>query len=114
MNIKSEELFLREESRYKQLLEDDRWKEIRIQILKRDGSKCVNCSAKTNLQVHHKQYHVCNTTGTWNAPWEYHTKYLVTLCVRCHKAGHAKFKIPVFGIKKSTANRLQWHNLILH
>lgn len=114
MIAKYEELQRQIEAKYKQLLDDARWKEVRIQILKRDGSKCVNCSAKPNLQVHHKQYHVCIATGTWNAPWEYHTKYLVTLCIHCHKAGHAKFKIPVFEIKKSTANRLQWPNLILH
>lgn len=113
MIIKSDELLKREEATYKQLLEHPSWKKVRIQILNRDGSKCVNCSAKTNLQVHHKQYHVCNTTGKWNAPWEYHTKYLVALCVHCHKAGHSKFKIPIFEIKKSTANRLQSPNLIL-
>ena len=107
MFAKYDELQRQEEAKYKQLLGDARWKELRISILKRDCTKCANCGANRNLQVHHKQYHVCSTTGKWKAPWEYHTKYLVTLCVNCHKTGNAKFKLPVFEIKKSTANRLQ-------
>ncbi len=88
-----------EEERYKRLLEDNRWKSFRNEVIKRDGFRCVNCSAVSNLQVHHKQYHVYSTTGKWKAPWEYESKLLITLCTSCHKNGHQKYKIPVFTIK---------------
>ena len=88
-----------EEERYKRLLEDNRWKAIRNEVIKRDGFRCINCSVTGNLQVHHKQYHVYSTTGKWKAPWEYELRLLITLCMPCHEKGHHKYKIPVFRIK---------------
>jgi hypothetical protein len=56
------------------------WRTKRAEILKRDNSRCVVCSAKENLHVHHLAY-----TGQ---PWEAPNDDLVTLCSTCHKKEH--------------------------
>jgi 5-methylcytosine-specific restriction endonuclease McrA len=83
---------------YNTLLKSPRWLEKRKIILARDNNKCRCCSATTGLQVHHRQYHVSKQTGQKKLPWEYQNKYLITLCEKCHTAGHEKFKIPSFTI----------------
>lgn len=62
------------------------WNIRRIQILVRDGFKCVKCGVKgNNLHVHHKRY-----SKSYRNPWEYPDNYLVTLCPSCHKELHDK------------------------
>lgn len=83
---------------YGALLLDFRWKAKRAHILKRDGCKCVVCGGTKGLNVHHKQYHV-DSQGRKFVPWNYDDKYLVTLCEKCHRKGHYRYKVPVFVIK---------------
>lgn len=83
---------------YKELLFDKRWLEKRAGILKRDNFRCVMCCSDKHLIVHHKQYHVNKRTGEKLVPWDYHDKYLVTLCEKCHNKGHQLYEIPTFEI----------------
>jgi len=79
---------------------DKRWKDFRKKILDRDSHKCIVCEVDTELQVHHKQYHFSKLSRTFKNPWEYKTKYLITLCKKCHQKGHGKFKVPTKNIKQ--------------
>ena len=74
---------------------DPRWKTKRLEILKRDINRCVNCGSEENLQVHHRQYHFSKSLNEYRNPWEYTDKYLVTLCERCHKKGHNIYRVPI-------------------
>jgi 5-methylcytosine-specific restriction endonuclease McrA len=65
--------------KYSEKLKDPRWQKKRLQILKRDGFKCMSCLSKIKmLSVHHKYY----ITGF--DPWDYPNKSLITLCQDCH------------------------------
>lgn len=83
---------------YLELLQRPEWRLRREIILKRDGSRCLNCGSENNLQVHHRQYHRDLRSGAFRLPWDYKEKYLITLCFDCHQAGHKYFKIPVFNV----------------
>ena len=83
---------------YESLLKYPSWIKKRNEILARDNHQCKNCGSKTNLQVHHRQYHINKSLHYFKLPWKYDEKYLITLCDKCHAAGHLKFKIPVFSI----------------
>jgi len=83
---------------YTTLLKSPRWFEKRKIILARDLHKCRCCGATSGLRVHHRQYHVCKRTGQFQLPWKYPNKYLLTLCVKCHTAGHQNLKVPTFNI----------------
>lgn len=83
---------------YNSLLKSPQWIEKRKIILARDNNKCRCCSSTTGLHVHHRQYHLSKQTGNFIVPWKYENKYLITLCEKCHSAGHAKFKVPSFTI----------------
>jgi hypothetical protein len=39
-------------------------------------------------------------TGERFRPWDYEDRFLITLCVRCHNAGHTEFSIPTFKMYK--------------
>lgn len=84
---------------YNELLKQPQWLSKRQEILNRDFHRCRNCSAKQGLQVHHRQYHL-KADGSKVAPWSYESKYLITLCEKCHSEGHAKFKIPFYPIEE--------------
>lgn len=81
---------------YDLLLKSPQWFEKRKIILARDNNKCRCCGFTKGLQVHHRQYHVSKRTGEKQLPWKYENKYLITLCEKCHSAGHEKYKIPSF------------------
>jgi len=83
---------------YGELLKRPEWFEKRDVILKRDGSRCLHCGSDQNLQIHHRQYHKVKSIDDFKKPWEYHDKYLVTLCMNCHQVGHKYFKVPVFNV----------------
>jgi 5-methylcytosine-specific restriction endonuclease McrA len=83
---------------YNTLLLSPQWQQKRKTILKRDDHKCRCCRSSKSLQVHHRQYHVIKTMNQFKQPWKYENKYLITLCDKCHKAGHSKFRVPVFSI----------------
>jgi 5-methylcytosine-specific restriction endonuclease McrA len=86
------------EEEYGALLKRPEWSIKREMILKRDGHHCRSCGSANNLQVHHRQYHKFSATGEYKRPWDYNDRYLITLCLDCHKTGHIYFKIPVFTV----------------
>lgn len=56
---------------------DPRWQKLRLQVMDRDGWKCVSCGdTKATLHVHHKRY--CG--HIWDSP----KQDLQTLCNACH------------------------------
>lgn len=84
---------------YRKLLLDVKWLDFRKRILERDKNRCVVCQSFKNLHIHHKQYHFSELSRAYKKPWDYNTKYLITLCEKCHDKGHSKFKVPVKYIK---------------
>lgn len=88
---------------YNDLLKTPQWAAKRKEILHRDGHRCRNCQSPQGLQVHHRQYHQMGASGVFFFPWNYPNKYLITLCHACHKAGHEKYRVPVFNRKPVSA-----------
>lgn len=65
------------------------WKELRKEVFKRDGYRCIHCGRLLNekeLQVHHLFY----LEG--KKVWEYPMDTLITLCKSCHAQEHGKIK----------------------
>ncbi len=59
------------------------WLKKRMEILDRDGHKCVECGSNTaGLHVHHLKY----VRG--RKVWEYGDEDLITLCRSCHGKIH--------------------------
>ena len=56
------------------------YKQLRMRVLRRDGWRCQDCGATTNLQVHHIQ-----TRGRLGHDC---AENLITLCAGCHKRQH--------------------------
>ena len=83
---------------YRAKLFDKRWLIKRESILKRDGYCCTICGKKSNLVVHHKQYHFIKKLNLFSEPWDYHDIYLITLCKACHDRGHRLYEIPIIYI----------------
>lgn len=83
---------------YNHELSMPQWCIKRMQIIKRDNNQCRCCGKRNDLQVHHRQYHTLGKTGQRKKPWEYHDKYLITLCANCHQNGHQQYRVPVFSI----------------
>lgn len=64
---------------YSEKLRDPRWQRMRLEVMSRDGFKCVACSSgEHTLNVHHGYYR----RGA--DPWEYPLESLHTLCEECH------------------------------
>lgn len=62
---------------YNEKLQHPKWQIKRLEIIKRDGGKCLLCGdTETMLQIHHLKY-----TGE---PWDAPNEDLVTLCKHCH------------------------------
>jgi 5-methylcytosine-specific restriction endonuclease McrA len=61
-------------------LEPDRYRKLRLEILKRDRWRCQWCNRMQNLQVHHVQFR--SQMGADEEP------NLITLCAACHKKIH--------------------------
>ena len=75
---------------YSNLLKNNEWRKKRIIILKRDNFTCTKCKKKdTILHVHHKIY----IQG--RKPWDYESKYLVSLCGSCHSKLHERKRIAI-------------------
>lgn len=80
---------------YGRKLQDPRWSAKRHLIMERDKNRCINCGSVSGLQVHHRQYHKSDILNTFRNPWDYDSKYLITLCDECHHKGHKLYKVPV-------------------
>jgi hypothetical protein len=83
---------------YGGLLFHPKWKAKRAEILTRDNNRCIICTNSNKLEVHHRQYHMIKETGHFKPPWDYPDNLLITLCVRCHQRGHAKYKVPTIQV----------------
>ena len=68
---------------YQKELQDKRWKELSLSVMKRDNFQCALCGSKNNLNVHHTEYQ------TGKKAWEYPTSVLITLCSDCHTKVHS-------------------------
>ena len=65
---------------YSDKLKDPRWQRKRLEVLNRDGFKCLACGDETSqLQVHHCYY------VSKRDPWDYPIESLLTFCSRCHE-----------------------------
>jgi hypothetical protein len=68
---------------YYELLKHPNWQRKRLEVMGRDGFKCIKCGAATDtLHVHHRYY----TKG--RAPWDYPDDCFQTLCENCHGLTH--------------------------
>ena len=66
---------------YAKKLTSPKWQRKRLEIMERDGWKCVRCGdGESPLHVHHMAYK--------GDPWECPSEQLITLCDRCHEKGH--------------------------
>lgn len=64
---------------YSEKLKDPRWQKKRLEVMQRDGFKCVACGdGDSTLNVHHRYY----ISG--RNPWNYESDTLITLCEGCH------------------------------
>jgi 5-methylcytosine-specific restriction endonuclease McrA len=65
---------------YSEKLRNPKWQRKRLEILNRDGFKCLFCGADDkNLQVHHLLYQRRD-------PWDYPDYLYQTLCDGCHQS----------------------------
>ena len=63
-------------------LEDEEYRELREQILRRDNWRCQLCGSLTNLEVHHQVFRSQSGPD--------HEGNLITLCNDCHGFVHGK------------------------
>ena len=61
----------------KKFFRTQEWKDIRAQVLERDGRKCLWCDSQENLTVHHVR------DGN-----DHSLNNLATVCWKCHSAFH--------------------------
>jgi 5-methylcytosine-specific restriction endonuclease McrA len=78
-HIKKWIAWIRAES-YSDYLRSNRWRRVRMVVLKRDGFKCAKCSTAKNLHVHHITYKRLGDEDLDD---------LISLCGRCHRAAHS-------------------------
>ena len=76
--VKRLEQAIESEIQRERLYEDPRWRNKRLEILKRDNCKCQICGCDAQ-DVHHIKY-----INSYNAPWNIENDYLVSLCKKCH------------------------------
>lgn len=84
---------------YSELLKRKEWINKRNSILKRDKRKCVKCSCKKSLHVHHTYYLI------GKMPWEVPDDCLITLCKVCHEKEHEGKDIKSFARKYPPKNK---------
>ena len=61
-------------------LEPENYRQLREQILNRDGWRCQFCGTMSNLEVHHKTFRSLSGEDT--------EQNLITLCQACHSGVH--------------------------
>lgn len=95
-----------------------RWlDDVRPAVIERDGKKCRFCGCTENLQVHHIRYQNDHGENDY-----FNTKYLVTLCRKCHKivtnavekAKNTKIEVPAFMVKPGGYAQMQIENKVKH
>lgn len=71
---------------YREFLQTEYWKNVRIAVLKKQRFRCGVCSEKNSLQVHHKTY----ASHGWE---DEHLGDLIALCKECHSKFHGKLEV---------------------
>jgi 5-methylcytosine-specific restriction endonuclease McrA len=61
-------------------LDPNTYVQLRKQVLRRNGWRCQLCGARSNLEVHHKEF--CSHSGDDSE------QNLITLCAVCHAGVH--------------------------
>lgn len=93
---------------YSQRLKDPRWQKKRLEIMERDGFKCIECGDdQSELQVHHRKY-VKDAD-----PWDINSEYLICLCKECHE-DTTRFTQILFGIIRFCAHSDEFKDIILN
>ena len=91
---------------YKEYLESDHWKEVRINMFSLHNNKCQHCNSKIFLQVHHKIDIVDNMQLATDFD------NLEALCKSCHsKLTYATNKY-LWKPVKFVDNQLKWKHLL--
>ena len=65
--------------KYREYLQSDRWKKLRLEVIKRDNFKCQDCNENVE-NVHHLDYQYLNT--------DKEKEFCISLCGKCHKKRH--------------------------
>ena len=73
---------------YQVYLRSQHWQKIRQLALNRDKFTCLDCGAKSNLQVHHSVYR--------DSPYQTKLQDVFTVCRDCHEKEH-QIKRDAFG-----------------
>ncbi len=60
--------------------QSEAYRELRRQVLRRDGWHCQDCGSRTNLETHHLRFRSQGGTDT--------EENLITLCSDCHAQRH--------------------------
>jgi ATP-dependent DNA helicase RecQ len=60
------------------------YESLRQQILRRDGWRCQSCGARSNLEVHHREFRSHLGADT--------EENLITLCTACHARVHSPLR----------------------
>jgi 5-methylcytosine-specific restriction endonuclease McrA len=61
-------------------LDPDLYEQLRNEVLRRDSWRCQSCGARSNLEVHHKEFR--SQSG------HDREENLITLCTACHAGLH--------------------------
>jgi 5-methylcytosine-specific restriction endonuclease McrA len=64
-------------------LDPELYERLREQVLQRDGWRCQGCGARSNLEVHHKEF---RSQGGQDSE-----ENLITLCAACHSLIHRSY-----------------------
>jgi ATP-dependent DNA helicase RecQ len=56
------------------------YRQLRARVLQRDGWRCQGCGARTNLEIHHRQFRSRRGDDA--------EANLITLCHACHRSIH--------------------------
>ena len=69
-------------------MSDTTWREIKLQVMRRDGCQCVMCRVVDGLTIHHIiPRHISRDNSPQN---------LVTLCRPCHDLVEALDAVPMY------------------
>src|SRR4029077_17113814 len=61
-------------------LDPEPYDQLRRRVLRRDGWRCQSCGARSNVEVHHKEFRSQGGNDS--------ERNLITLCVVCHSRAH--------------------------
>lgn len=84
------------------VIRTERWKRVRVEVLKRDNWQCVQCGARGQLEVDH-------IIPVRDGGSEYDPANLQTLCKQCHAV---KTRSEVFGGRKPDPEAMKWRKLL--